>query len=89
MAMSAAALAVVLGVVVIYGIPNSAAAAGLRQDEGTAAHIWQLLIALQIPAITWFAFRWLRKAPWLTLGVLGLQIGMALAAMAPVFFLGL
>jgi hypothetical protein len=57
-------------------------------DEGAAAHIWQLLMALQIPVIAAFAINWLPQAPRQALLVLGLQAGAALAAMAPVFILG-
>lgn len=86
MAMSAAALLVVLGVVAMHGVPH---VGGPRQDEGAATHIWQLLMISQVPMIAWFALKWRRRAPRLTLGVLGLQIGMVVAAAAPVYFLGL
>jgi hypothetical protein len=58
-------------------------------DEGAIAHIWQLLMAGQLPILIYFVIRWLPRAPRLTLIVLALQIGAALAAMAPVYFLGL
>ena len=43
----------------------------------------------QVPEIAWFAFKWLRKAPRLTLCVLGIQVALALAATPPVYVLGL
>jgi hypothetical protein len=58
-------------------------------DEGITAHLWQLLMAGQAPVVAFFAIKWLRRAPWQTLCVLGLQIGAELASMAPVFFLRL
>jgi hypothetical protein len=58
-------------------------------DEGAIAHTWQLLMAGQLPLLAYFVFRWLPRAPRQTLYVLALQIGAALAAMAPVYFLGL
>jgi hypothetical protein len=80
--MSIIALGVVLASVAMLG--------AVRQtDEGTAAHIWQLLIAGQLPLLLFFAVRWLPRAPRQTLYVLGLQAGAVLAAMAPVYFLGL
>lgn len=83
MAMSIAALVVVLSTLARFGVPPPHA------DEGAAAHIWQLLMVCQVPEIAWFAFRWLRKAPRLTCGVLAIQLALALAALAPVVVLGL
>lgn len=61
---------------------------GVRQaDEGTEAHIWQLLMALQVPIVGWFAARWVHRAPRPGLTVLGIQVAAALAAFAPVFLL--
>jgi hypothetical protein len=58
-------------------------------DEGASAHIFQLLMTLQVPIVVFFAIKWLRRAPRQTLGVLALQAGAWLAACAPVFFLNL
>jgi hypothetical protein len=82
LAMSLAALSTVLGSVAMFGVVHEA-------DEGAAAHIFQLLIAAQIPVVAYFAIRYLPQAPKETLYVLGIQLGAALAAMAPVFFLHL
>ena len=60
-----------------------------QADEGAAAHIWQLLMAGQLPVLAFFAIKWLPKAPKQTLPVMALQAGAALASLAPVFFLGL
>ena len=81
-AMSLAALAVVLGHVVLFGAVREA-------DEGTAAHIWQILMAAQVPVVAFFAIKWLPRTPKQALVVLALQAGAALAALAPVFFLNL
>lgn len=83
MAMSVAALTVVLVSLARFGVPPPHA------DEGAAAHTWQLLMLLQVPAVAWFAFKWLSRTPRRALGVLGLQIALALAAIAPVYVLGL
>lgn len=82
LAMSFAALATVLVHVAMFGIAREA-------DEGTAAHIWQILMAAQIPIVAFFAVRWLPRTPRQALLVLALQGGAALAALAPVFFLNL
>jgi hypothetical protein len=83
MAMSVTALAVLLG--------SIAASSGVVRDtdEGAIAHIWQLLMVGQVPILAYFVIRWLPRVPRQTLYVLALQIGAALAAMAPVYFLGL
>lgn len=81
-ALSIAALAVVLGHIALAG-------AAPQADEGAAAHIWQLLMAAQIPVLLFFAIKWLPKAPSQTLCVLALQAGAVLASLAPVFFLHL
>jgi hypothetical protein len=62
---------------------------GGEKDEGSAAHIWQLLMTVQMPIVLWFAVKWLRRAPQLTFRVLALQAGAWLAACAPVYFLHL
>ena len=81
-AMSLAALATVLGHVAMFGVAREA-------DEGTAAHIWQLLMAGQVPVVAFFAIKWLPRSPGLAMRVLVLQAVAALAALAPVFFLRL
>jgi len=83
--MSLVALLAVLGHVAVYG----AGGAVREADEGATAHIWQILIAGQVPVMAYFLFRWLRRAPRQTLGVFALQAGAALANVAAVFFLGL
>ncbi len=87
-AMSLAALAVV-GVAAIDSILRYGHGLVREPDEGTAAHLWQLLMAGQLPVLLFFAIKWLPRAPKQTLGVLTLQAGAALASMAPVFLLGL
>jgi hypothetical protein len=58
-------------------------------DEGGIAHIWQLLMTVQMPIVLFFAIKWLRRAPGQTLRVLGLQAGAWLASCAPIYFLHL
>ena len=78
-AMSAVALAVVIGYAAMFGVARQA-------DEGSAAHVWQLLMAGQVPVVAFFAIKWLPTAPRQALVVLGLQVGAALAAMFPVWW---
>jgi len=81
-AMSFAALAMVLGHVVMFGVAREA-------DEGTAAHIFQLLMVAEVPIVAFFAIKWLPRFPRQALQVLAVQAGAVLAALAPVFFLNL
>ena len=79
---SLTALALLLGRVAIFGVVHEA-------DEGAAAHLWQLLMAGQVPVLAFFAIKSLPRAPRPSLYVLSLQAGAALVSMAPVFFLNL
>jgi hypothetical protein len=78
--MSLFALAVVFTHIVFFGTAR-------QPDEGTAAHLWQLLMAGQLPMVAFFAFRWLPRAPREGMRVLALQAAAAVAALAPVYFL--
>jgi hypothetical protein len=79
-AMSLAALALVLGHAAIFGIVNEV-------DEGAAAHVFQLLMAAQVPIVAYFAVKWLPRVPGQALRVLALQASAALAAFAAVYWL--
>jgi hypothetical protein len=79
-AMSLAALATVVVFIALNGTAPQA-------DEGAAAHIWQLLMAAQVPIVLFFATKWLPRSPRQAVPILGLQVVAALAAMAPVFLL--
>jgi len=78
LAMSGAAIAVIAGYIVMFGTAQQA-------DEGTAAHLWQLLMAGQLPVIAFFAIRWLPAEPRKALPVLALQLAAALVAVFPVW----
>jgi len=79
-ALSLGALVTVLIFIALHGTAPQA-------DEGAAAHIWQVLMAAQLPLILFFAIKWLPQSPRQAAPILGLQVGAALAAMAPVFLL--
>ena len=80
--MSLAALSVVLAHFALVGTAREA-------DEGTAAHVWQLLMALQVPVVAYFAVKWLPRNPQHGLLVVALQVAAIIAALAPVFYFGL
>lgn len=77
--MSLTALATVIAYATMFGTARQA-------DEGTAAHIWQLLMAGQVPVVVFFAVKWLPTEPRQALPVLALQVCAALAAMFPVWW---
>ena len=79
--MSLAALLLVLLHIVRFGIAPEA-------DEGPTAHLWQLLMAGQVPLVLFYAVTQLPKAPKTALRTLSVQAGAALAALAPVYYLG-
>ncbi len=78
-AMSLAALALVLGRIAIFD-------AAREPDEGAAAHLWQMLMAGQLPLLLFFAIKWLPRTLRPALFVIALQAGAALASLAPVYF---
>ena len=80
--LSLVALALVLVHVALFGVVHEA-------DEGTVGHIWQLLMAVQLPIMAFFAIKYVPQKPKPALLVLALQIVFVLIACAPVFFLKL
>ena len=80
--MSLAALAIVLGHIAMFGAVREA-------DEGTAAHLWQLLMAGQVPVVAFFAVKWVPRSPRQALPILALQAIAGLAALAPVYYFNL
>lgn len=80
LAMSLAALSLVLIHAAIFGVVHEA-------DEGTAAHIFQILMAAQLPIVAYFMLKWLPSQPRESLLVIILQACAWLAAIASVFWL--
>ena len=68
-------------IVVENGVP--------REDEGVAAHLWQLLMLLQVPCVLFFAAWWLPRDPKRALAMLALQGFAFVAAAMPVWLLQL
>lgn len=77
--MSLAALAVVVIHVARFGTAQQA-------DEGATAHLWQLLMAGQVPIVGYFAMKWLPHSVTQVLPVLAIQLAAAFAAAAPVLY---
>ncbi len=77
LAMSLTALTLVLVHITIFG-------AARQPDEGTAAHLFQLLMATQTIVMAFFALKWLPKDPRHAFPITALQTCAALAAFAPV-----
>jgi hypothetical protein len=78
--MSFAALGVVAVHIAFVGTAPEA-------DEGAAAHLWQLLMAGQLPVIAIFALKSLPSTPRQATLVLSLQLLAGIAAALPVFLL--
>ena len=51
-------------------------------DEGTAAHLWQLLMAAQLPLGVFFAMTWLPGSPRWAWAGLGLEAVVVIANLA-------
>jgi hypothetical protein len=79
MAMSLAALALVLSHVAIYGVVHEA-------DEGAPPISGNCSLLDRWPVVGYFALKWLPQAPGKALRVLALQFAAALAACAPVYW---
>ncbi|OGZ29604.1 MAG: hypothetical protein A2931_04390 [Candidatus Niyogibacteria bacterium RIFCSPLOWO2_01_FULL_45_48] len=60
-----------------------------NEDEGTAAHLFQLWLVFEPLAVGFFAVKWLPRAPKQVLFILALQIVAALLPMSIVFSLKL
>ena len=57
-----------------------------QADEGIEAHLFQLLMPVQLAVIAYFAFSWLPRAPRAAMTVLVLQIALTIALFAAVFW---
>jgi hypothetical protein len=79
-AMSLAALAIVLLRLAMFGPAP-------QRDEGTAAHLWQLLMAGQTPFLIFYGVIWLRRSWKTALQVMGIQLLAIVAACAPIYLL--
>jgi len=77
--MSLTALATVIAHVTFSGMAHEA-------DEGAAAHLFQLLMASQLPIIAFFAIKWLRRTPKDAVIVLASQALAGVAACVPVWY---
>lgn len=78
--MSLAALALVIGHALVYGVVHEV-------DEGAAAHIFQILMAFQVPIIGYFTLKWMPKRLKEAFMVLALEAVLWAAAFAAVYFL--
>ena len=81
-----------LGALFVVFIHVAFVGATSAPDEDSAAHVWQILMLAQIPALALFTGRWLRIARHPTFQVLALHggaIALSVVAAAPVHFLRL
>ncbi|HWA85377.1 MAG TPA: hypothetical protein VG710_04080 [Opitutus sp.] len=80
--LSAAALILLAGHIALFGLAHEV-------DEGSAAHLWQLLMAGQAAIALFFAVKWLPRAPRAARTILLCQFLAGVAAALPVLVLGL
>jgi hypothetical protein len=73
-------LVLALRYVAIHGLVREA-------DEGTEAHLFQLLMPVQFAVMAYFAVTWLPRAPGGTLALLALQAIATGAVLAAVFWI--
>lgn len=79
MLMSLAGLALIFGHVSLVGNVR-------QEDEGAAAHIWQILMAGQLPFLAWFAIQWLPRRFKEAMYVLVLLAGLGLANLVTLYW---
>ena len=65
--------------VLLYGLVSEA-------DEGTEAHLFQLLMPVQLALIAYFAFSWLPRAPRQAVAILVVQLAATVALLAAVYW---
>lgn len=76
---------VALLVVLVYAARFGTAA---QADEGTAAHLWQLMMGCQLPIVVYFAMRWIPQHSRRAIGVTAVHLSAAVAAAFPVWWFG-
>ncbi|MDR3642861.1 MAG: hypothetical protein P4L74_04515 [Candidatus Doudnabacteria bacterium] len=57
-----------------------------QPDEGTAAHLFQIWLVLEVLLLGFFAVKWLPKMPKQAVWVLAIQIILVLAGCFPVYY---
>ncbi len=82
MVLSLAALALIVGFVARFGVVHEA-------DEGTPAHLFQLLMAGTAVGIAYFGIRWLPEAPRPAIAILAVQVLVAAVPLVTLRFLEL
>jgi MFS superfamily sulfate permease-like transporter len=74
-------------VLVLFGIRHIALYGFVSEvDEGTEAHLFQLLLPVQLIVIAFFAFTWLPRAPRQAVAMLALQIAATIALLGAVYW---
>jgi hypothetical protein len=79
--MSLAAIVLLVGYIAFVGVSQTPA-----KDEGTAAHIFQLLMGGQVLVIAYFGIKYFRKHPSQTMFIIATQIAAAVVPFVALFF---
>ncbi len=73
---------------ILLGVRHAALYGLVREaDEGTEAHLFQILMPLQALVIAYFAVTWLPRSPRLALGILAAQVLAAGSLFAMVYWI--
>lgn len=75
-----------LGALTAIGIHVLTSGIAPEADEGSAAHVWQLLMAGQLPFVAWFVVRWVPSGGRRALAVSAIHVGAIAAAVFPVWW---
>lgn len=84
--LSACAIALLASYIAIYGVGSARPDVDVH-DEGSAAHIYQLLIGAQILIIPWFALRWGRRDLRAGTTLVALQVLAIIASFGPLWLI--
>ncbi|MBV9159551.1 MAG: hypothetical protein JO019_03075 [Candidatus Kaiserbacteria bacterium] len=83
LAFSGVAIVLIYGMIAVVGTPRRQA------DEGTAAHLFQIWLLLEVLLITFFAIKWMPREPRSTFIVVVLQILAVAIGCFPIFYFNL
>lgn len=76
-----------LGALTAIGVHILKSGIAPQADEGTAAHLWQLFMAGQLPFVGWFMVRWVPEGGRRALAVSVIHVAAFGAAVLPVWWL--
>jgi hypothetical protein len=79
-------LAISTGFLAFFAVAYAQGTLVRQPDEGTGAHLFQLLMPVQLLIMLVFALNWVPKKPRAAVPILALQVAAALGVFAVVYF---